>query len=521
MPSRSSPTTFSFAALGLLVVAALAAELVGALVVDADFVRDRLADEFGEEDFRVAVGDATFSLLGRRVEAVDVVIGRPDRVTFAADRIVASGLPLFGRGDGEPGRIGGLIVVRPMLYFHPRSDSTGARRDGGARYSGDALLVGELRVERGTALAWRAGAADGPRVALVRELEMAGRDIAFDRSGRIGGSRSGLTWRTGPFRRVRADGLTHVTYDSMRASGGDSTFVLSGLRIEPTVPDPRFFGRLAVREDRIRAAIPRIEARGFDIDLWPGGGLVARAIQFDSIDVDVLTNRRVPADPADPWLPHDVVRSFEGRLHVDSVLARGRVVYRDLPARDVTGAGTIAFDDIVGHVTGVSNASGAPPMVVDAKLRLFGAPAEVHIEIPLDDDRFVMRTRGRVGRVDLTRLNSLTIPLEGLEIQGGRLEGLRYDVTVDGSTAGGTVWVAYRGLDVQKVDRRSGEGGLIADIESFVMNTFVLRGDNMPEATGEGGVRPGEVEQAIGAGDSFFTRLWVPIRTGLMAVTRK
>jgi len=186
----------------------------------------------------------------------------------------------------------------------------------------------------------------------------------------------------------------------------------------------------------------------------------------------------------------------------------------------VTGAGTIAFDDIEGLVTGISNAGGVPPLVVDATLRLFGAPADIRIEIPLGD-HFAMRTRGRVGAVDLTRLNSLTIPLEGLEIQDGRLEGLRYDVTVDGLMAGGTVWAAYRDLDVQMVDSRTGDGGLIADIKSFVANTFVLRGDNLPGTAEEGGVQPGPVEHVLEADDPFFTRLWAPIRSGLKSVTKK
>lgn len=521
MPSSLSPTKWSFALLGLLVVATLAAELIAARVVDAEFVSERMAGEFGDEAFDVSIGEATFSFLGRRVEAVNVVISRPDRITFAADRIIASGLPLFGRKDGEPGEIGELSVERPMLYLHPQPDSMGIRRDRDDRDTGDAFDVGKLRVERGTALAWRPGAVDGPRLVLVRDLEMDGRGITFDRSGRISGSRSGLAWRTGSFRRVRSDGLMHVVYDSMRASGGDSTVVFSGLRFEPTLPDAEFFGRLAVREDRIRAVVPRIEARGFDLDLWPRRGLAARALEFDSIDVDILTNRRVSAGSGDPWLPHELVRSFEGRLDVDSVIARGRIEYRNLPAREVTEAASIVFDGLVGRITGISNARGAPPMVIDAELRLFGAPALVHIEIPLDGDRFVMRTRGRVDAVDLTRLNSLTIPLEGLEFQGGRLEALRYDVTVDGPTAGGTVWVAYRGLDVQMVDRGTGEGGLIADVRSFVANTFMLRGDNMPDAVGEEGVQPGTVEHAIGAGDSFFTRLWAPIRSGLVAVTKQ
>ncbi|MFW6089476.1 MAG: hypothetical protein ACODAB_06975 [Gemmatimonadota bacterium] len=509
------------AAVGALGVAALAAHFVAARVVDDEFVRERLVAEFGDDAVEVSIGEATFSLLARRVGVADLVVSRADRATFVADRIVATGLPLFGRARGEPIEIGRLDVERPLLYFHPRRDAADARRAPEDRDVDEALRVDDLRIERGTALAWRSAASDGPRLVLVRDFEVEGRQAAFDRSGRLSGSRSGISWRTGPFRRVRSDGLTQVAADSMRAVGADSTFDLFGLRFEPTAIDAEFFSELDVREDRIRAVLPRVEARGFDFDEWSRDGLAARAVQIDSVDIDVLTNRRIPGGSADPWLPHELVRSFDGRLDVDSVIVRGRIEYRDLPEREVTEAGTISFDDVEGRITGISNSAGAPPMLVDATLRLFGAPAEIRIELPLDDERFAMRSRGRVGAIDLTRLNSLTIPLEGIEIQGGRLEGLRYDFTVDGLIAGGTVWAAYRGLDVQMVDSRTGEGGLIADLKSFVANTFMVRGDNMPGEADDDGVRPGAVEHVARADASFFTRLWAPVRSGLMSVTKQ
>ena len=62
---------------------------------------------------------------------------------------------------------------------------------------------------------------------------------------------------------------------------------------------------------------------------------------------------------------------------------------------------------------------------------------------------------------------------------------------MDGRTAGGTVWAAYRDLDVQMVDRKTGEGGVFDDIKSFVTNTFVLRGDNMPGDGEDDEARPG------------------------------
>ena len=504
--------TWLLVGLGVLGAATLGAELVARRIVDAEFLQQKLIERLGAEELEVSIGGASFSLLARRIEAHDIVIGRRGRATFTADRLVAAGLPLLGGGDGPP-EIGELTIERPLFYHHPDDGSeSNADRD-------PVLRLGMLRIEHGTALAWRTGATDGPSLVLVRDLEVEGNDVSFDGAGRSTDGRSGLAWSAGPLLRLRADGLTRVSFDSLRASGADSMFILWGGRFEPTMPDETFFDRLEDREDRIRAAVSRVETRGLDFDLWPREGLVARSIVFDTIAVDVLTNRRIPSGSSDPWLPAQLISSFEGRLEIDTIAVRGRIEYRDLPA-DVAEPGLIAFENLEARVEGISNAPGAGPLVVDARLSVFGAPAETRIEIPLDADRFRMSVRGRVGGFDLVRLNDLTIPLEGIEIQDGRLEALRYDVVVDGPAAGGTVWAAYRDLDIQMVDRSTGEGGLIDDLKSFVANTFALHDENMPPS-GDEGAKPGTVDYAVDPGDPFFTRIWAPIRSGLMAVAKK
>ncbi|HEM46903.1 MAG TPA: hypothetical protein ENO23_07650, partial [Alphaproteobacteria bacterium] len=502
----------ALSAIGLVV---LGAELAARLVVDEEFVSERLAGRLGAGPARVSLDDVSFSLLARRIEASGIAIGRADVGTVYAERVVASGLPLLAllTGEATP-EVGRLEVSRPFVFLHPapvpeggasgRAEVDARPADGAAYRAGGvgeaaepALRIGELRIDAGTLLAWRPGAASGPGRVLVRDFAVEGRQIALGRDGRPTGPQDGLSWRTGAFTRVRADGLTRVAWDSMRASVRDSTFRIFGGRYEPTVPDTTFFRQLDDREDRIRVSSPRISARGFDFSLRPEGGFVARTIVLDSTDVDVFSNRRVPdtdATASRPWMPHTLVGSFDGRLRVDTVELTGRVAYGELPVREVVEPGRFVFEDFAGRITGISNQPEAPPMAVEATMDVFGAPSTIRLEIPLDVDRMLMRMDGRVGALDLRRLNTLTVPLQGVEIQDGRLAGIRFDITVDGPTAGGTVWVAYRDLDVQIVDSGTGDGGLFDDIKSFVANTFVLRGDNMPgDGDGEEAV-PGTVE---------------------------
>lgn len=510
----------SLAVLGV-VIASLGAEIVASRVVDRSFVADRLAERLGGEGVRVHVGEAAFSLLRRRIEATDVVLDGIGGATLAARRIVASGLPLL---EGDVWELRQLTVDGPTLFLHPSPAADDRdRTSGSGAPAGPAVRIGRFRIDGGTVLAWRPDAKAGSRRALVRDVAIEGRKVGFDGGGRVTDWPVDLTLRTGAFVRIRADGLTQFGYDSMWASAADSSVEFAGVHVAPTSSDEGYFQRLPARADRIRADLPMVRGRGVDLQTVLRGGLVARVVDIDSADVDVLSDRRLPPAPraGEPTMPTDLVRSFRGEVRIDTLRMAGRIAYGEIPDRPAGRPGRIVFEQFDGRVRDVSSAPDAPPMVLDAAMLVFDAPAEIRIEIPSRTSGYRMDMSGRVGELDLTRLNALTVPLQGIEVQGGRLAAMRFAVTVDGRSAGGTVWAAYRDLDVQMVDRETGEGGLFDDIKSFVTNTFVLRGENMPGSGDGEGTRPGAVRVYVERQDPFFTRVWAPIRSGLMAVARK
>jgi hypothetical protein len=503
-----------------LIVVGLGAEVAASRIVDRSFVHDRLADGLGDEDVRVDLSDVSFSLFRRRIEARGVVISRPGRFTFSAPRVVVSGVPLFG-GEGVP-VVRSLALDGPLFFVH-RTDAAEGSEDAGGderRPGPPALRIRDLRITEATLLVEPSGAADDPDRVLVRDLRVEGREVAVDAEGRLSGIPGDLAWSTGELSRTPADGLTRLLVDSLRASAADSSFLVSGIDFAPTSTDAEFFRQLDERRDRIRATIASVRGRGVDLYGWMLGDVRARAVELDSADVDVLSNRRLPPGSGDPWLPTRLIRSFGGEIRLDTVHVSGRIAYNEIPARPARDAARMEFEQLDGRVTGISSAADAAPIVLEASMSLFEAPATIRIEIPYDSSTYRMQMSGTVGAIDLTRVNSLTVPLQGIEVQDGRLAALRFAATVDGRTAGGTVWAAYRDLDVQIVDRETGEGGLFDDIKSFVTNTFVLRGDNMPGDGEADEARPGAIEYFVRRDDSFFTRVWAPIRSGLMAVAR-
>lgn len=521
-------------AAAVLGVAAIAAQVIAVRVVDADFIRDHLVSEFEGSPVELSMGDISFNLFTRRIEATDVLVGSRGVAHLSAPRVVVSGIPLRKPARGAAVKLRSVVLETPMMYFHPdpvaaQSDSTAraeaaARRGPDVQGRGDApavLQIGRLSISNGTLLALRTGAQSGPLHVRVRDLHVDAEDLALGPSGRVTGSPTALELRTGEVEHVRLDSLMRIAFDSARISSRDASFEIHGPRYEPTVTDLEFFRRLDTRQDRVIARAPRIVARGFDLESRIRRDVVIRALAVDSVEVEVFSNKRLPSSGGMPWLPNTLAQGFEGRLQVDSVLVtNSRIEYEELPLQEAMAPGRIGFENVSVRAFGLDNAPGAPPLVIDTKSEIFGATAETHMEIPLATDTFSMHFTGRVGPFDLARMNPITIPLQGLEIQEGRMEGIRFDVRVEGPNAGGTVWSAYHDLDVQMVSRKSGEGGIFKDIKSFVANKFVLDGDNMPDAENDEESRPGQVIYFVKPTDPFFTRVWAPVRNGLMAVAK-
>ena len=320
---------------------------------------------------------------------------------------------------------------------------------------------------------------------------------------------------------LSADSFYTFETGRLHVSAADSTLQVRAIRMEPTLDDAAFARRLEWRAERFEVAAAGLAANGIHLQaLLEDGTIAIRSLHFDSLDLDVFTDKNVPSDPASdrPWLPNRLVLGFRGVLRVDTIRIDGEVRYSELPQGSVRRA-RIAFRDIDATMTDLSNDSlrmaEAEPFRVAATASLFGAPLELDLRIPLLTPRFTMHYRGSLGSVDLTRLSDLTVPLAGFEVRKGTLASLQFDIEVDGPVARGSVAGEYHDAGIGFVDRRSGDGDIIDDVKSFITNTFVIDGDN--PADGEA-ARAGRVEHAVQPGDAFFKRLWVPLRTGLVSL---
>ena len=322
-------------------------------------------------------------------------------------------------------------------------------------------------------------------------------------------------------RGLSADSFYTFETGRLQVSAIDSTLQVRQIRMQPTLDDAAFSRRLEWRDERFEVAVAGLEANGIQLQaLLEDGTIAIRSLHFDSLDLDVFADKNVPADPAqdEPWLPNTLVLDFRGVLRVDTIRIDGDVRYSELPQGGARRA-RIAFRDIDAALTNLTNdslrMSEAQQFSAAVTASMFDAPLELVLRMPLLTPRFTMHYRGSLGRVDLTRLSGMTIPLAGFEVRSGALASLHFDIEVDGSVARGSVGGAYRDAGIGFVDRRSGDGDIIDDVKSLITNTFVIEGDN---PANDEAARVGRVEHTVQPGDAFFKRLWVPLRTGLVSL---
>lgn len=142
-------------------------------------------------------------------------------------------------------------------------------------------------------------------------------------------------------------------------------------------------------------------------------------------------------------------------------------------------------------------------------------PLHTAFQVPIRSRDFDLNFRGNIGRMDATVMNQMFLPVDGIRIESGAVDSIWFDVDVRDGSASGALVALYSELEVEKVDRDSEGGGLIAWLQSLFVDA-TLESRNPPEE--EAPPRAGTVQHTRQPPDSFFKFLWESVRSGLLSV---
>ena len=322
-----------------------------------------------------------------------------------------------------------------------------------------------------------------------------------------------------------------LTFVGLVGSFKDSTLRVDSVRLAPRGGDAGYLKDRKYRGARLQVGADHLAVEGLDwAGVMRGTQLSVRRIVLDGFELDLLTDKRLPANPAPKKArpsPQQRVAALRGRLSIDSViLHRSRVQYAERAAT-ADKPGRLRFEDIEGAVTNLSNdprrQTDSTPLRLDATAKFMGAGTlEALIEFPLLSPRYDARYRARLGRMNATALNEILGPLVGAQVKEGEFTSLLLDARVRNGVYSGILVPQYRNLGVtipqtakQKKEEKGIKGffkGVKRSVMTVAANTVVRT--NNPSKPGKPPVS-GKVAHVRRPWESFWAGIWQSLKPAL------
>lgn len=301
--------------------------------------------------------------------------------------------------------------------------------------------------------------------------------------------------RTGPEsmeRRILAalgstgDSIYRVRVGSSRLSVLGGTYVATGIEILPdsmAVRDRREAG--APLRDRFALRVASLRVTGLDVWGLYRGRLKAGTAVVDSLVLETYLDRTVPGR-LDPLrrLPHEFFRTIPAPVRIDTIRLETSEFRYSEKAIDGARPGTIRFANSRIGVYNLTNDTLRPhrPVIIDLHTLLAGlAPSDAVFEYDFRSPKLNLDFQGSVRDLDASRLNGLTVDLEGMRLTGGHLDSAGFKFQVKDNVGNGEMTLLYRGLKAEFLDKVSRKGGLSDWLKTLIANKFVLRENNGPE----------------------------------------
>ena len=328
---------------------------------------------------------------------------------------------------------------------------------------------------------------------------------------------------------------TAVRVGALQASLTDSTLDLRGVAFAPSVSDAAFGRSQRYRRGLIKTTVGRIAVQGIDVGAFVlGQGLRARRVELDSMQVDVMSDRRRASNPQRQRrrTPQGWIAGLGRTVSVDSVVIRhAEIVYRERRGdHDQAGVLTFARLDVVAanvrHFMGRQTRSDPMTLSATAHLQNVGR-LDVHFVVPLDAPRFDLNFRGTLGAMPAASFNPFIRETMPLRLTNGRVVGIAFQATVTNGVARGSVTPCYNDLSVAVTRRGStgimGSGGIFGGaargIASLVGNWTKVRANNPEDAAAT--PRSGAIHHTFTSDETLPAFLWASVRDGLLSVVRK
>jgi hypothetical protein len=305
-----------------------------------------------------------------------------------------------------------------------------------------------------------------------------------------------------------------LAFDSLRVRIPEDTLVLHGLRFTPGVPPKAYHKHVGTQVELYTARVDTLMLTGFDLaSRLHGGALKARTLHLAGAAVDIHRDKSIPVRTAKKPKPlaADRVTAWTLPVALDTVLVRrSSVTYHERLKRN-DDYGSIAFTDIDGRLTGITNepAVDPPDLHLTGSARVGRSHAHLDVRMPMQARHTTVAAHAVLRDFPAQTMNRMTDDLLHVNATAGVIHRVEMRMKGDEHRANGTLEMQYEDLHLE-LNPSVRHAGVL----SFVANT-VVRTTNMPQ---DRSYRTGRftVDRPIDAG--LFKYIWISLRTGIMEV---
>ena len=289
---------------------------------------------------------------------------------------------------------------------------------------------------------------------------------------------------------------------------------LTALRLLPLYTREEFAELAPEHADWIQISSRNISGYGINLLEW----ILHKNFTADSIDIgtahiESYKNRNITQEQRIKPLFFQLLNKIPNPIDIQSVGFRNiNALYSELvPGKNTPG--TISFNNISGSCNGITNRpenSGQNIVIQANGLLQNTVPMQLDLVWPAGSSQPQFIATGKMGSMDLSLMNSITIPIADLQIDRGKVHQLSFRITGDSTQAETELTMLYDSLQIELIHRKN---GIVRErkLLSTVLDDFILIPDN-PHL---GKTRIGTGTTLRNPYRSQFNYLWKSIETGI------
>ncbi|GAA5020718.1 hypothetical protein GCM10011506_04230 [Marivirga lumbricoides] len=262
----------------------------------------------------------------------------------------------------------------------------------------------------------------------------------------------------------------------------DAGLNLSSFNMENKYDRFDFSNHIDYQTDWFDLSLKSVRLSGINLDKLVNQNFEIQKIAINDGNFTIFRDLNIPLDSTKYVpLPQELLRKVKYPVTVDSISVTTNIKIYIVPA-DGTGLGYIAFENLKGGIKNITTRpnTSSLPMKLSAKGTLNGSgDFQAKVEFPLNSQKDFFSMKGSVGRMELTTLNDMLVPIAAVEVRSGTNDIMTFNFSGNNEYSKGTMSFQYDNLKINILDRQTYKStGLNNNLRTFFANSFVVRGQN-------------------------------------------